>query len=424
MAAPVIPISLDSSEESVAFHVPRVILFGNIPTSIPVIFVDPAEVPIVPADPLVAPKVGAVSVIPPTEVLDLVDYSYSESKPAEQRLERHDSLIVHDAMVLRWRDRVASRLSSPPRSSSYDILAPSSEFPLALVLAPSGIYFTSNSSFSGSSLDSSLDTSSDSLSDTSSVHCLGCDTRWRSAPFSTPYPPTTSESSLDSSSKRSLDLFSPSVGPSRKRCRSLTTLVLSSTPISRSISLTLDDLLPPRKRFKDSYSPEDSSEDHMEIGIADAEAVVDLGIGDKVGSPTEDGTCMEVKVVASNIREDEEKFEAEASAGGTMEIAIDPLVTGVISESTGGDAHDLEGTLYDIAHYMSKVPLDRITEFETAQRQLEAVQLVVSRERAGLAYRVRRLGRENLRVQALLCIKRDRVDSLCHHMALSQEEFC
>ncbi|GJT14517.1 putative reverse transcriptase domain-containing protein [Tanacetum coccineum] len=98
------------------------------------------------------------------------------------------------------------------------------------------------------------------------------------------------------------------------------------------------------------------------------------------------------------------EFEAEASAGGTMEIVVDPLATGGISESTGGDAPDLEGTLYDISHYMSEVPLDRITEFETAQRQLEA-------------------GWENLRVRALFCIERDRVDSLRHHMALSQEEF-
>ncbi|GKE59733.1 hypothetical protein Tco_1510100, partial [Tanacetum coccineum] len=28
----------------------------------------------------------------------------SESKPAEQRPERHESLTVHDAMVLRWMD--------------------------------------------------------------------------------------------------------------------------------------------------------------------------------------------------------------------------------------------------------------------------------------------------------------------------------
>ncbi|GJW44424.1 hypothetical protein Tco_0073223 [Tanacetum coccineum] len=49
---------------------------------------------------------------------------------------------------------------------------------------------------------------------------------------------------------------------------------------------------------------------------------------------------------------------------------------------------------------------------------------MASEERAGLTDRIRRLGRENLRVRALLCIERDRVDSLRHHMALSQEEFC
>ncbi|GKG36653.1 hypothetical protein Tco_0444331, partial [Tanacetum coccineum] len=80
-------------------------------------------------------------------------------------------------------------------------------------------------------------------------------------------------------------------------------------------------------------------------------------------------------------------------------------VTGGSSEPTRGDASDLEGTLYDIAHYMSEVPLDSITGFETAQRQLKA-------------------GRENLRVRALLCIERDRVNNLRHHMELSQEEFC
>ncbi|GKG25741.1 hypothetical protein Tco_0398887, partial [Tanacetum coccineum] len=66
MAAPVIPISLDSSDESVGSHVPRVILFGTIPTSIPVFPMVAAEVSIVPGDPLVALEVGAVSVISPT----------------------------------------------------------------------------------------------------------------------------------------------------------------------------------------------------------------------------------------------------------------------------------------------------------------------------------------------------------------------
>ncbi|GJZ54159.1 putative reverse transcriptase domain-containing protein [Tanacetum coccineum] len=476
MAAPVIPISSDSSEESVGSHVPRVILFGAIPAIIPVIPEVPAEVPIVPADPLVAPEVGAVSVTSPTGVLDLVDYSSSdsdpsedslppapelplvspflcsddseadsESEPAEQRPERHESLAVHDVMVSRWRDRVASRPSSPSGSSSHDTFAPSSEFPIAPVVAPPGIRrrpailirpgeaipfgrpyrthpngprklltarkrvgpfparrlawrrvshrssdrhsspdFTSDSSSSGSSSDSSSDTSlgspSDSLSDTSSVHSSGFDAsgqthsgpstrvassrlvyplvmtpryseafrRWRSAPLSTPYPPTTSESSPDSSFKRSLDSSLLFVGPSRKRCRSPTTSVPSSTPISRLIAPTHVDLLPPRKRLRDSYSHEDSREEHMEIGIADAEAVVDLGIGDGVRVDTEDGIGMGVEIAANDIREDEEEIKADASAGGTMEIAVDPLVTCGISESTIGDAPDLEGTLYDI----------------------------------------------------------------------------
>nr|GEV26579.1 reverse transcriptase domain-containing protein [Tanacetum cinerariifolium] len=186
--------------------------------------------------------------------------------------------------------------------------------------------------------------------------------------FYQPYPLTTLESSLDSSSKRSLDSSPPSPEPSRKRSRSPTTLVPSSILVSRSIVPTHADLLPPRKRLRNSYSPEDSIKKHMKIGTTDAEAVVNLGIRDRVGVDTEDGIGMGVKIATSDIREDEE-------------------------------------------------------EFETAQRQLEAAQLIDSREKAGLTNRIRMLGRENLRVRALLYIGRDQVDSLHHHMALSQEEF-
>nr|GFB38873.1 hypothetical protein [Tanacetum cinerariifolium] len=428
IAAPVIPISSDSSEESVGSHVPRVILFGTISATIPVILVVLFEVHIVPADPLVVPKVGAVFVISPTGVLDLVDYSSSsDSDPSEDSLpiapERHESLTDHDAKIRRRptilvRPGEAIPFGQPyrtyPIGSCKLLTARKRVRPfLARRLAwrrvshrssnrHSSLDFTSDSSSSSLSSDSSLDISSDSLSDSSSVHVSGCDTsghihsgsstrvashrlvypsimtlryseafrRWRSAPLSTPYPPTTSESSLDSSSKRSLVSSSPSTGPSRKSCKSPTNLVPSSTLISRSIAPTLADLLPPRKRFRDSYSPEASEEEHMEIGTTNAEAVADLGIGDGVGAYTKD----------------------EASTGGTMEIIVDPLVTGGILESTGGD--------------------------------LEASQLMDSKERADLTDKIRSLGWENLRVRALFCIKRDRVDSLHRHMALSQEEFC
>ncbi|GKC16373.1 hypothetical protein Tco_1013155, partial [Tanacetum coccineum] len=393
MADLVIPISLNLSEESVGSHAPRVILFGTIPTSIHVIPVVPTEVSIAPADPLVAPEVGAVSVISPTGVLDLVDYSSSsdsdpskdslplalelplvspflcsddseadsKSEPAEQRPERHESLTQSfrpfPARRLAWR-RVSHRSSN--RHSSPDFTSDSS----------------SSSSSSNSSSDISSSSSSDSLSDSSSVNSSRCDTsgqshsglltrvasprlvdplvrtprcseaymRWRSVPLSTLYPPTTSESSPDSSSKRSLDSSTPSAGPSRKRCKSPATLVPSSTPVSRSITPALIDL-PPYKRFRDSYLSKVSVEEHMEIGTAYVETVADLGINEGVGDHTEDGIDLGVEVATSDIREDGEEFKVEASVGGTMEIAVDPLVTG------------------------------------------------------------------------------DRVDSLCHHMALSQEEF-
>ncbi|GJY42412.1 reverse transcriptase domain-containing protein [Tanacetum coccineum] len=254
--------------------------------------------------------------------------------------------------------------------------------------------FTSDSSSSSSSLDSSSDISSgsslDSLSESSSVHSSGCDAssqshsglstrvasprlvyplvrtprcseafmRWRSAPLSTLYPPTTSKSSLDSSSER-------------------------------SIAPALADL-PPRKRFRDSYSFEASGEEHMEIGIAIVETVADFGISDGVGAHTDDDIGMGVEIATSDVREDEEEFEAKATASR--------------------DAPDLEGTLYDISHYMSEVPFDRIIKFETAQRQLEAGQLVASEERAGLTNRVRSLGRENLR-EEFRQIYRDRDDT-------------
>nr|GEY76043.1 hypothetical protein [Tanacetum cinerariifolium] len=435
MVALIIPISSNSYEESVGSHVPRVILFSTILTSIHVIPVVPDEVPIEPVDLLVAPEVGAVYVISPTRVLDLVDYLSSfdsdpsndslhvapelplvlpflctddskadnESKPAEQRRERHESLGCLFGRELKkfrtqfiskpkYSDKRTSRMTNERQilknfnmtrkavhlqaeetkleySRILDFICSIINFSLFLLVGNivtnlrempswreivsltvlvklasftprklltarkrvgpfstrriawrhvsyhSSPDFTLDSSSSGSSSNSSSDissgSSSDSLSNSSSAHSSGCDASGiyalESAPLSTLYPPMTSESSLDSSFKRSLDSSSPSVRPSRKRCKSPTTLVATN-----------------------------------------------------------------------DIRENMEEFEAEASAGGTVEIAVDLLVTGGIYKSIRGDAPDLEGTLYDISHYMSEVPIDRITEFKTTQRQLEAIELVAS----------------------------------------------
>ncbi|GJU01965.1 putative reverse transcriptase domain-containing protein [Tanacetum coccineum] len=404
MAAPIISISSDSFEESVGSHAPRVILFSTIPAIIPVI----PKVPIAPVDPIVAPEVGVVSVISPTRVLDLVDYSSSsDSDPSEDSLRVASGLPLVSPFLC-TDDSKADSESKPAeqRPVRHESLTSSFEFSLAPVVAPPMIHSTSDISSGSLSNSSSVHSSGQSHSGPSTrvtsprlvdpsvrtSRCSDAFMRWRSAPLSTLYPPTTSESSLDSFSERSLDSSSPSVGPSRKRCRSPATLVLSSTLASRLIAPALADL-PPRKRFRDSYSSEVSREEHLEMGSADVETIADLGISKGVRAHTKDGIDLGVEVATSDIREDGEEFESEASEGGTMEINVDPLAIADISELTRGDAPGLEGTLYDISHYMTEVPFDRIIEMGEPW------------------------------VQALLYIERDRVDSLRRHMALFQEEF-
>ncbi|GJS72774.1 putative reverse transcriptase domain-containing protein [Tanacetum coccineum] len=367
MAASVIPISSDSSEESVGSHVPRVILFGAIPGIILVIHVIPAQVPIVPVDPLVAPKVGAVSVTSPAGVLDLVDYSSSsDSDPSEDSLPLAPELPLVSPFLCSDDSEadsesepaeVTSRPSPPSGSSSHDTLASSSESPIALIRPGEAIPFgrpyrthpngprklltarkrvgpfparrlawrrvSHRSSDRHSSPDFTSDSSSsgsplDSLSDTSSIHSSGFDASGqthsgpstRVASSRLVYPPVMTLRYSEAFRRwRSLDSYSLSAGPSRKRCRSPTTSVPSSTPFLRSIAPTLADILPPRKRFRDSYSLEYSREDHMETGTADAEAIADLSIGDGVGAHTEDGIGMGVEIAASDIKEDEEEFE-------------------------------------------------------------------------------------------------------------------
>ncbi|GJZ05747.1 hypothetical protein Tco_0539540 [Tanacetum coccineum] len=260
MAAPVISISSDSSEESVGSHVPRVILFGTIPTSIPVIPVVPVEVPIVPADPLVAPEVGAVSVISPTGVLDLVDYSSSsDSDPSEDSLPVAPELPLVSPFLCSD-DSEADSESEPAeqRPKRHESLAPSFEFPLAPVVAPPGIrrrpailvrpgeaipfgrpYRTHPNgprklltarkrvgpfpaprlAWRRVSHYTSSGSSTDSLSTNPKFILPERCTRY--APLSTLYPPTTPESSPDSPYERSLDSSSPFAGPSHKRCRTL-----------------------------------------------------------------------------------------------------------------------------------------------------------------------------------------------------------
>ncbi|GJU41445.1 hypothetical protein Tco_1194402, partial [Tanacetum coccineum] len=157
MAALVNSISSDSSDESVRSFIPWVILFGSIPSEIPVVPKISIEVP-------VAPEVGADAVTSRAGVLELDTHSSSESGPSKGLLppvpvapmvstflcsndfesdtkfpEQHVSSSPHDAMVARWRSRVASRSSLPTTSTSEIPTAPIPPAPSAIIATSTDI---------------------------------------------------------------------------------------------------------------------------------------------------------------------------------------------------------------------------------------------------------------------------------------------
>nr|GFB11763.1 hypothetical protein [Tanacetum cinerariifolium] len=135
--------------------------------------------------------------------------------------------------------------------------------------------------------------------------------RWCAAILSTFYSSTTSESSSGDSSERPLHSSSHSAGPSRKRCRSLTNSVPLSAPVMRSLPPTRADLLPPRKRFRDSYSPETSMEEDTKIDTTETEDGRELDIVDR------DDIRDHIEV---DPRDDREEFKA--SAGDTVVLGL------------------------------------------------------------------------------------------------------
>ncbi|GKB02437.1 hypothetical protein Tco_0830526, partial [Tanacetum coccineum] len=202
------------------------------------------------------------------------------------------------------------------------------------------------------------------------------------------YPPTTSDSSSGYSSEKPLHSSLHFARPFRKRCRSLVDYVPSSTPIMGSLAPTCTDLLPPCKRFRDSYSSEASIEEDTEIDPIETEVDMELGIGD--GDDVRD----HVEIDPRDVRDDTKGYEADTSAGDTVEVGIDPMSVPIVVEEivdpAGEDSFDSSGTMdgivrsfedmlidldddvHDFYHHMSEVCIDRIVGIETVQRRLEA----------------------------------------------------
>ncbi|GKE62218.1 hypothetical protein Tco_1512585, partial [Tanacetum coccineum] len=190
---------------------------------------------------------------------------------------------------------------------------------------------------------------------------------------------------------------------------------------------TRADLLPSRKKFRDSYSSEASIEEDAEVSLTGTRVDMELGIGDR------EDVGDHVEIDHRDARDDTEEYEADASVGDTAEVGIDPMTAPLVKEEivepAGEDSPDSSGTRDGIVRSVEDMPVDlgvrvdRIVGIETAQRRLEADQLIASGDRARMAEMIYSLRLENLKVRAMLDIERDRVSNLRLYMSLSQEEF-
>ncbi|GJZ09829.1 reverse transcriptase domain-containing protein [Tanacetum coccineum] len=247
--------------------------------------------------------------------------------------------------------------------------------------------------------------------------------RWRSAPLSTMYPLTTSELSAGDSS------FESSAGPSSKRCRSPTATMTLSIHTTRALVPSRADLLPPRKRFRDSISPEDSVEEDIDTDVledieADATAIevaVDRDVEARVDAR------IDIEVDVGDDVEDEVEDEVESSDRGTMEVRVDMVAgidipDGMLMPDAVERLEQVEEGLQDIYDHVIEIPLQRIEDIETRQRELEARSLIVGRERASLLEQVASLKRSNVRLRGTIMMKRLRADRFRQRMRFMESE--
>ncbi|GJR70856.1 hypothetical protein Tco_0016921 [Tanacetum coccineum] len=225
------------------------------------------------------------------------------------------------------------------------------------------------------------------------------------------YPSMTSESSARDSSSES------SAEPSRKRCRSPAATVTSYIHTTRALVPSRTDLLLPCKRFRDSISPEDSVDGDIDTDVledieADAMAV-EVAVDRDVVTGID--TCIDMEVDVGVDVEDEVKDEVESSDRGTMKVGVD-VTAGIdipdvmLMPDVVERLEQVEEGLQDIYEHVIEIPLQRIEDIETGQRELEARSLIASGERASLLELVTSLGRSNARLRGTMMMERAGAD--------------
>nr|GEV37951.1 hypothetical protein [Tanacetum cinerariifolium] len=162
-----------------------------------------------------------------------------------------------------------------------------------------------------------------------------------------------------------------SARPSRKRCRSPAASVPLATLVPGALSpeaYTKPDIDFDVQAYIDANTAATETASALEFGIR-----IEADVGVKVGIGIE--------------REYEVEEEAKSRDKGTIEIGF-----------------------------------DRVLDIESAQKEQGRMILAASEQRAGMLDRIGVLERDNMRLRGMLCVKRDRVDSLRRHMSYTQEE--
>ncbi|GKB58333.1 putative reverse transcriptase domain-containing protein [Tanacetum coccineum] len=142
-----------------------------------------------------------------------------------------------------------------------------------------------------------------------------------------------------------------------------------------SLAPTYADLLPHRKRFRDSYSSEASIEEDAEVGPIETRVDIKLGIGD--GDDVRD----HVKIDPRDVRDDTEEYETDASAGDTIEVGIDPMSAPIVEEEivepTGEDSSDSSAIMLTMTNTRSGMTHAAIEEMinQRVDAALEARQV-------------------------------------------------
>ncbi|GKC48841.1 hypothetical protein Tco_1071586 [Tanacetum coccineum] len=319
IAALVIAISSDASEEGGGSVVSQVIHFSTIPTKIPIVPDIPTDLPITPELPAVSPFLCS---------------SDSESEPANELPKGHVSLGSFGDMVSRWRAKVKSHPSSPSRSLLLDTAIPSVEIPIVLIPpAPSTEIITASPTCDIPTLViSTLPAIRSCIRTTARKRTLGL------RPVLTPgiqfSPEDHSHHSFENASSLSGPLTyerqqgsnyatptsSSFVGPSRKSRQSLATSVPSTIHTIGALSPARADLLPPHKRYMDIRA-------YIEAETEVATVMVD-GLGIELDTIVVE-TSFEPRLAfvesesELNNTEADDETNAEIQPEDTIEIGVD-----------------------------------------------------------------------------------------------------